>query len=320
VSRALRVIGGVRRFLEGAAFPTFALSVMGFYQLFLLLVFLTPSAPSGLGAFAQEFRVWCYGYNPATGHYQVAYILSMFTPPWMLAGFIFMFWWEPLKAVRRQPATLASCIGTAGVLVFILGGGMLYAGLSSELGTHELTFPADALRTAHTAPTFNLTNQDGQPVDLESLRGNVVILTSVYASCPHTCPLILVQAKAAIAELPEALQSDLHVVAISMDPAQDTSEVLSELADMHDMQSPLYQFATGDPTTVNKLLDRMEFTRTRDEETGIIDHKNLFMLIDRNGQVAYRLTLGPRQQRWLVSALTLLLKEHESNAVVKVVE
>jgi protein SCO1/2 len=306
--------------LEGAAFPTFALSVMGFYQLLLLLVFLTPTAPTGLGAFAEEFRVWCYGYDPATGHYQIAYILSMFTPPWMLAGFIFMFWWEPLKAVRRQPVTLASCIGTAGVLVSILAGGMLYAGSSSELSTQEMGFPADALRTAHTAPTFNLTNQDGQPVDLESLRGDVVILTSVYASCPHTCPLILVQAKAAIAELPEALQSDLHVIAISMDPAQDTSEVLSELADMHDMQSPLYQFATGDPTTVNKLLDRMEFTRTRDEETGIIDHKNLFMLIDRNGQVAYRLTLGPRQQRWLVSALTLLLKEHEPNAVAKVVE
>ncbi|MBW2712221.1 MAG: SCO family protein [Deltaproteobacteria bacterium] len=293
---------------------------MAFYQIFLLLVFLAPAAPTGLGAFAEDFRVWCYGYDPATGHYQIAYILSMFTPPWMLAGFIFLFWWAPLKEIGKQPAKLASYVATSGVMVSIVGGGMLYLGLDSELSTNEMPFPAEVLRTAHTAPTFNLTNQDGQAVDLESLRGNVVILTSVYASCPHTCPAVLAQAKAAIAELPEELRSDLHVVAISMDPANDTPEVLSELADMHDMQSPLYQFATGDPVVVNKLLNRMEIARTRDEETGIINHANLFMLIDRTGQVAYRLTLGPRQQRWLVSALTLLLKEHDPNAVAKAVE
>jgi len=41
----------------------------------------------------------------------------------------------------------------------------------------------------------------------------------------------------------------------------------------------------------------------------VIDHANLFLLLDRNGKVAYRLGLGDRQERWLASALRILLQE-----------
>jgi protein SCO1/2 len=50
----------------------------------------------------------------------------------------------------------------------------------------------------------------------------------------------------------------------------------------------------------------------RDTDTGLIDHANLFILIDREGRVAYRFTLGERQQDWLGNALRLLLGERNS--------
>ena len=53
----------------------------------------------------------------------------------------------------------------------------------------------------------------------------------------------------------------------------------------------------------------MQVARKRDPETGVIDHANLFLLIDREGRLAYRLGLGERQQRWLTSALRVLLDE-----------
>jgi len=49
--------------------------------------------------------------------------------------------------------------------------------------------------------------------------------------------------------------------------------------------------------------------RQRDPKTGVIDHSNLFILVDRQGRVSYRLTLGSRQQQWLISALQVLLAE-----------
>ncbi len=94
-----------------------------------------------------------------------------------------------------------------------------------------------------------------------------------------------------------------------MDPEKDSQESLARLAENHGLQSPLYNLVTGKPSEVERVLDRMEVARERDPETGVINHANLFLLIDRQGRVAYRLGLGERQQRWLVSALKVLLKE-----------
>ena len=65
----------------------------------------------------------------------------------------------------------------------------------------------------------------------------------------------------------------------------------------------------GESAEVESTLDRMQMARERDPETGVINHANLFLLIDREGRLAYRLGLGERQQRWLVSALRVLLRE-----------
>ena len=48
--------------------------------------------------------------------------------------------------------------------------------------------------------------------------------------------------------------------------------------------------------SARRSLDRMQMARDRDPETGVINHANLFLLIDRDGRLAYRLGLGERQQ------------------------
>jgi len=64
---------------------------------------------------------------------------------------------------------------------------------------------------------------------------------------------------------------------------------------------------------VEGVLDAMQIARQRDPETGVISHANLFLLVDREGRLAYRLGLGERQQRWLTSALRVLLNEPGSS-------
>ena len=79
------------------------------------------------------------------------------------------------------------------------------------------------------------------------------------------------------------------------------------------MQSTLYHLVPGEPADVERLLDRMQIARARDPETGVISHANLFLLVDRNGRIAYRFGLGERQQRWLTSALKILLHEETAS-------
>jgi protein SCO1/2 len=300
-----------RNFLTGSAFPAFALSLLVCWVVFLIAMLLTPADASGLGAFAEDFRIWCFGYDPATGRTEVAYVMSMILPQFMIGGFIAYFWWEPLRELAGQPRRIARYLGAAALLV--AGASVGFALTTEQALKGELPFPAEELRTAYEAPQFSLTNQLREAVGPAAFEGNVVILTAVYASCPHTCPLILTQAKASIAELSPEEREGLRVIAVTMDPENDSPDVLHKLAENHGMESPLYNLVTGDSADVEPLLDRMEIARQRDPETGIINHANLFLLIDREGRVAYRLGLGERQQRWLTSALRVLLREEAAS-------
>jgi cytochrome oxidase Cu insertion factor (SCO1/SenC/PrrC family) len=307
-SKQLEVL---RNFLIGAAFPAFALSLLVCWVVFLIAMLLAPSSASGLGAFAEDFRVWCFGYDPATGRTEVAYVMAMIVPQFMIGAFIVFFWWEPLREVSKKPRIVARYLGAAALLVAGSAAGFTLSADRAPKG--ELPFPAEELRTAYEAPQFALTNQLRETVSLAEFQGNVVILTAVYASCPHTCPVILSQTKAAIAELSPEEREDLRVIAVTMDPENDSPDVLGELAKNHGMPSTLYHLVTGDPADVEPLLDRMQIARQRDPETGIISHANLFLLIDREGRIAYRLGLGDRQQRWLTSALRVLLREETAS-------
>jgi protein SCO1/2 len=302
-----RTIGGIQRFLAGGGFPAFALALLAFWELLLLALLAAPGGSSGMGAFADDFRVWCFGYDPATGRLDWAYVMGMTMPPLLLGAILALFWWEPLREVVARPARVAAHVAVAALLVGVAA--VAFAGLGAAPDPGELPFPAEALRTAHRAPELALTSHAGAPVSLAELRGQVVLLTAVYASCPHTCPLILAQAKRAVAELGPHERADLRVVAVTLDPEHDSPEVLADLAGRHGLEPPLYTLVTGPAGEVEGILDEMGIARRRDPETGVIDHANLFLLLDREGRVAYRLTLGDRQERWLVSALRLLLRE-----------
>lgn len=305
--RASRWMEWLYDFFTGTGFPAFGLSLLFFYEVVLVGLMFVPTADAGLGAFAEDFRVWCLGYDPSTGRMNLGYALGMVLPPLSVAGIIAWLWWAPLRALRTHPAAFVRSALAAALLLGTASAGLLVFGPQPARG--ELPFPADALRTALRPPDLRLTNQAGKRVDLTALRGKVVMLTAVYASCPHTCPRILAEAKRVIGTLTPTERADLRVVAVTLDPANDSAEVLSRLAEMHGMQAPLYNLVTGDVPEVERILDRMSVSRRRDPRTGVIDHANLFVLVDRKGKVAYRLTLGPRQERWLESALQVLLRE-----------
>ncbi len=299
----------IRGFFVGGGFPAFSLSLLLCWEILLIGILLYPPAPSGLGAFAEEFRVWCFGYDPATGRTQWAYVFAMLMPQLMMGAFIALFWWEPLHRVLEQPRVLAFHLGSAALLVAGTASGLVLS--DNRPASGELPFPAEALRTKYAPPEFALTNQLGELLETSTLRGKVVLLTAVYASCGHTCPAVLAQAKDVIASLTPEERTDLRVVAVTLDPQNDSTSVLAGLADHHQMRAPLYNLVTGPPHEVEGVLDRMEVARERDPKTGVINHANLFLLIDREGRLAYRLGLGPRQQRWLASALKVLLREQD---------
>jgi protein SCO1/2 len=67
-------------------------------------------------------------------------------------------------------------------------------------------------------PRFRLRDQDGRGVTSASLRGKATVFAFVYSTCRDTCPAQVQTIRGAL----DDTRADVHVVGISVDPANDT--------------------------------------------------------------------------------------------------
>jgi protein SCO1/2 len=70
------------------------------------------------------------------------------------------------------------------------------------------------------APDFTLTNQDGDPISMRSLRGRPVVVTFLYTTCEDTCPIQAQTVRGAL----DQLGHDVPALAIAVDPPRDTPD------------------------------------------------------------------------------------------------
>lgn len=295
------------RFFASWRFPVFMLVALVAYKLFLLALLLLPADATALGAFAEGFRVWCFGLDPRTGEMSLGRIAASFGEPLVLGGVIALVWWRTLGEVARRPC--AALPAAAAGLALVLASATVLLVVGRADATTPQAFPGERIRTAVPAPAFSLVDQDGATLDAASLRGRVVVMTGVYASCGNTCPMILAQARRVVAALTAEERAEVTVVAVTLDPWRDDRKALAALAAAQQVAAPAWRLLTGEPARVEATLDAMGITRKRNAETGAIDHANLFLVIDRAGLVAYRFTLGDLQERWTLDALRSLVAE-----------
>lgn len=294
-------------FFSSWRFPTFVIAVVVGYEFLLLALLLQPSG----GEFAVEFRTSCFGYDPVTGVVEWIVVFTTFTVPLIVVLVVSISWWRELAAalkIRRKAMAGYLIMGFA--IAFAVGTAL--AAVSGSTDSGELPFPTEALRTEHQAPEFELKDHTGDTVRLRDLRGRVVLVTAIFSKCGYSCPIILSDLQDAVAALTSEELDDLRVAVITLDPENDTPEVLANVAAARGFTSPPFHLLSGEPATVERVLDDFAFPRSRDAETGFINHANLFILVDREGGVAYRFAPGKRQQSWLGSALRLLLADREA--------
>jgi len=296
-------------FLAGGSFPAFALFALVFYQVFIAVMTFAPPAGGVWGDFLEDFRVRCFKYDPKSGWMQLSAAWVMLAEPLPLQAIFFFVWRAPLREMwQTRRRAFAPPAGSALLLVAAIAVSLLGLG-RSQAKPSELPFPTDRLRSALPMPPFKLTNQDGQPVSLSDFNGRVVLVTAVYSTCTTTCPIMLTKIRTVLDQLTPAERGDLAVVAFSLNPEADTRELRTMTTKIFGMAAPQFHFVNGVPSEVNALLDQLSITRSRDEKTGQIQHSNLFFLLDRQGRIAYRLSLSQNEQSWLLSALRVLLAE-----------
>jgi protein SCO1/2 len=132
------------------------------------------------------------------------------------------------------------------------------------------------------APDFALTTQDGARLALRDLRGKVVAITFIYASCADTCPLLTAKMATLQARLGPDFGSKVFFVSISLDPERDTPEVLRHYAQGHCADPAGWAFVTGTPAEIRAVARRYGIYYEK-RPHGDVDHTFLTSLVDAQG-------------------------------------
>jgi protein SCO1 len=141
---------------------------------------------------------------------------------------------------------------------------------------------AESLPKIKPAPEFTLTNQEGNRLALKALRGKVLAITFIYASCADTCPLLT----AKMAGLQDRLGADfgpkVFFLSITVDPERDTPEVLKRYAEAHKANPAGWAFLTGTSAEIREVAKRYGIYYKKTPR-GEVDHTFLTSLVDRSG-------------------------------------
>jgi protein SCO1 len=132
------------------------------------------------------------------------------------------------------------------------------------------------------AADFTLTTQHGERLSLGSLRGKVIAVTFIYATCVDTCPLLTAKLVGLQKRLGQDFGSRVMFVAVTVDPERDTPEVLRRYAEAHRARLDGWAFLTGTPDEIREVARRYGIY-VRKNPRGDVDHTFLTSIVDPDG-------------------------------------
>jgi protein SCO1/2 len=125
------------------------------------------------------------------------------------------------------------------------------------------------------APDFALRDAEGDLVRMRELRGRPVVMTFIYSHCEDTCPGQVQTIRGAL----DDLGSDVPVLGVSVDPAQDTPASARRFVNEQRMTGRM-RFLLGDAASLRPVWKGYGIAPQR----GKLDHSAYVVLVDARGR------------------------------------
>ena len=172
----------------------------------------------------------------------------------------------------------------------------------------------------HQIANISLTNQLGDKVSLDDLKGKVIIADFFFTRCPSICPTLTRNMK----ELQDALKMKnprrkidsafVQFLSFSVDPERDSVPVLKKYADRYGVNHDTWWFLTGPKKDIYDFaLNELKLGL---QDGGTVDsnfiHTGKFVMLDKERIVrGYYDGLDSTSLSKLAEDLTLLLLEKD---------
>ena len=147
---------------------------------------------------------------------------------------------------------------------------------------------ADDIPVLSELPEFSLVDQDEEAFTRESMKGSLWVSAFVFTHCRSTCPRLTAHMQglqARLSDLPAA-----NLLSVSVDPRNDTPEVIKTYMAKNELDERNWRFVTGDEESIRRVVVEGFRVGLGDEDSkaaGAADimHSNSFVLVDERARV-----------------------------------
>ena len=183
--------------------------------------------------------------------------------------------------------------------------GLLFGAVISIAGCNK---HSEATEPMSTLPAFTLQGHEGQAFSDESMKGSVWVVNFIFTSCPSVCPKLTAAMKTLHGVFAKRAP-EVRFLSITVDPDNDTPEVLKAYAQSHSALQDGWVFATGDARAVRKIVVK-GFRLAMGDPTPVegdgsrydIAHASYFVLIDESLRIVGYYRTDPAGLRNLTTA------------------
>lgn len=158
---------------------------------------------------------------------------------------------------------------------------LLFLGIGVGMGYFKKN-----LYTVMKVPDFQLTDQNNKTITNRDMLGKVYLVEFFFSKCPTICPVMNTNMRAIEDEINSP---DFGIISISIDPENDTPELLKKHAQRIGVKSPNWHFLTGNRDYIGKLADQFNiYVGDKEDESESLNHSGMIALVDKEGNIRCR--------------------------------
>lgn len=170
----------------------------------------------------------------------------------------------------------------------------------------------------HRVENLHFTNQLGQQVSLDDLKGKILVIDFFFTHCPTICPKLAVSMKKLQNSFPNN-DSIVQFVSLSIDPAHDSLTQLRKWASRFNINPDTWWLGTGNKDSIyNFAFNELKASvADSDIDTAFIHTENFFLLDKERVVRGWFNGLDSVAQSKLVRDIPLLMLEKDQKRSFK---
>jgi protein SCO1/2 len=183
-------------------------------------------------------------------------------------------------------------------LVFLIASVFVFSACNNaEKGEQERekevakTETADFTKELPELSIYNLpspwTTQNNEEIELEELRGKVLVMVMIYTSCKAACPRLVADMRNIEKQVAEEDLDDVRFIMVSIDPETDTPQRLKKFSEENQMEEDHWMFLRGTPEDTREFAAVLAVSYKKISPIDF-SHSNIISVFDEEGVLVHQ--------------------------------